>query len=211
MKRGRRELAWDLDWGLAEAMAYRLLGPAGAVRTGTHGGALRFRSDSYWSESLQNAVLLTLSRVRAGLEALPQTTAELANLLARRARHNDDNRRLAERRRRELGAVTSVDPNALASVSRETAWALDLLNAVIARDLFAKLIARLYEELDVDGRNLLDAWLVLGIDLDDSLGLQDAMQEESVQTVTNIKRRVRYRAVQIMADLVGDSGAGDAS
>lgn len=207
MKRGLREL----DWGLAEAMAYQLLGAARAAGTGTHGGALRFPSDSYWSEPLQNAALLTLSRARAGLEALPQTTAELAVLLARRARHNDDNRRLAERRRRELGAATSVDPEALASISRETVWALDLLNEVIARDLFVKLITRLYDDLDGDGRNLLDAWLVRGVDLDDSLGLQRVMRETTVQTVTNIKRRVRYRALQIMADLVGTSGTGDAS
>ena len=51
----------------------------------------------------------------------------------------------------------------------------------------------------------------LGIDLDDSVGLRDAMQQGSVQTVTNIKRRVRYRALQIVADFVGDSGKGDAS
>lgn len=207
MKRGLREL----DWGLAEAMAYRRLVPVRAAGTDTHGGAVRFPSDSYWSEPLQNAALLTLVRARAGLEPLPTTTAELAVLLARRARHNDDNRRLAERRRRELGAPTSVDPAVLASVSRESTWALDLLEAVIARDLFVKLITRLYEELDVDGRNLLDAWLALGVDLDDSLGLQRAMREASVQTVTNIKRRVRYRALQIMADLVGAPGAGDAS
>lgn len=201
----------QLNWGAAEAMAYRILRSPELARTGTEGDRAHFPLDSYWTEPLQNAVLRTLALWRKGEEMLPETTTQLAELLARRARHNDDNQRKSVRRRKSLtGKSSSLDPT-LSPLSFDAAWAVELFRVVASRDMFEKLIARLYDALDNDARAVLDAWLVDGVEFSATRALMHATGISSARELHNIKRRIKYRAGLILVELGNDGDVGGVS
>ena len=194
-----------LDWGAATVRAHMLLtsgAPANCIRV-LRDGSLRL--DSYWQEPLQNAALRAVRRYRSGVEVLPATTEELGDWLARYARFSDDNRRGLERRQRRSMAENVERITETFDASR----ALDSLEVIIARDLFEKFAARLFDALDPAARQLLEAWLGEGIEFSDTLGLMKRLDIAKPQTVHNIKRRIRFRAQKILAGLSGHGDGGD--
>lgn len=223
MTRGRAHRA--LDWATAEAVAYRLLRKTGAARV-TEDRVRQMPLDGYWTEPIQNAVVQVLAAWREGRELLPATTPELAECLARRAKWIDDNRRQVDRNRlrlqkRNADAIKQNFPMApetrafrKSTTRRDGAfdaqWTVDMFRSVASRDLFGKLMARLYDDLDDDGRLLLNAWLDEGIELLDTAALCRRFGGASPQHIHNIKRRMKYRAGIILVEL-SDIGPGELS
>ncbi|WP_163484564.1 hypothetical protein, partial [Escherichia coli] len=132
-------------------MAHILLvaGVPGTARRLQNG---RVDPGSYWAEPIQSAVVRAMERDRAGIEALPATTDELAVVLARHARHINDNTRARTRRHLRHMEVEAE----LRRRNPEAYRTRSFLHEIIARDLFQKFAARLFDELDHDARRLLD-------------------------------------------------------
>lgn len=205
MSEERSERKQRLDWGEATEKAHGLLTDRSGATTilVQRDGSLRLHY--YWQEPLQNAALRAVERDQSGIEALPATTDELAVALARHAKHIDDNRRALERRRRRL-----LLPNVESLTDTyEADWALDLLEVIIARDLFAKLAEQLFDALDPDARKFLEAWLGEGIEFSDTIGFMKRLGIDKPRTVHNIKRRVQFKAQKILAALCGDRDSGE--
>ncbi|WP_163823363.1 hypothetical protein, partial [Proteus mirabilis] len=72
------------------------------------------------------------------------------------------------------------------------------LHEIIARDLFQKFAARLFDELDHDARRLLDAWLGEGVEFSDSHAFMERLGISDIRTVHNVKRRIRFKARSIL-------------
>jgi hypothetical protein len=194
-----------LDWEMATQLAQRLLTARGGATTilVRRDGSLMLHH--YWQEPLQNAALRAVERDRSGVEPLPATTEELAAELARHAKYIDDNRRARERRRCHLIA-SSLET---LTETFDAVGTLDLLEALITRDLFAKFAERLFDVLDPDARMFLEAWLGEGIEFSDTIGFMKRLYIDNPRTVHNIKRRVQFRAQKVLSELYGDRDTGD--
>jgi hypothetical protein len=193
------------DWKIAAATAYRLLTSGSAVAPMRQPRHAKLPLDTYWTEPIQHAALRAVTRYRSGIEALPATTEELAALLARYARFIDDNRRGRARARRRLREENSER----IADNFDAAQGVDLLDEIISRDLFAKFVARLFDALDHEARRLLEAWLGEGIEFSDTQALMERLDIGDPRTVHNIKRRIRYKAQNILAELTGKGEPGD--
>jgi hypothetical protein len=189
----------SIDWARAQAQAFAALRSPRAGKKTVPQAEMRFAHDSYWSEPLQQAALRAVDLWRSGKEEPPQTTEALAASLARHARFIDDNRRLRERTR-----TRSLTRNAERAARNFCgAEAVDVLDELCARELFDVLLQRLFDIPDPDMPRLLDAWLCQGIDYDDNAGFANRLGLGSPQAAHNIKRRIKYHAHKIMADLSG--------
>ena len=195
------------DWEMATARAYGLLTSGSTVAPVRQPRLAKLPLDTYWAEPIQHAALRAVARYRSGIEALPVTTDELAASLARYARFIDDNRRGRARTRRRL---SENNADRIAD-NFDATPPVDLLNEIISRDLFAKFAARLFDALDLEARKLLEAWLGEGIEFSDTQALMERLDIGDPRTVHNIKRRIRYKAQNILAELTGDRAFGDST
>lgn len=196
--------AIQLDWEAATNLAYTMLTisvPAAQI----HARSSRLKLDSYWAEPIQNAALRAVARSRSGIEALPATTDELAITLARHAKFIDDNRRGWNRRRGRLFAVNAERITESLNAHHQ----LGLLEQIIAKDLFQKFVARLFDALDLDARKVLELWLGEGIEFSDTQGFMNRLDFDDPRVLHNIKRRIRYKAQLIMTELTGNRDLGD--
>ena len=194
----------QLDWEVATGLAYGLLA-AGALPDRIRVRKGRLKLDGYWAEPIQNAALRAVYRWRSGVEALPATTEELAASLARYAKFIDDNRRGWKRRQLRL-AAENAERISESFVARRQ---LNLLDQIIAKDLFKKFAARLFDALDLDARKVLELWLGEGIEFSDTRGFMERLDIDDPQVLHNIKRRIRYHAQIILNELTGDCDLGD--
>ncbi len=197
--------ALQLDWEAATRLAYTILTVSAPAAQRVHmrsGGA---KLDGYWAEPIQNAALRAVARSHSGVEALPATTNELAASLARYAKFFDDNRRGWKRRQLRLFAENADRIRERYDASHQ----LDLLEQIIAKDLFEKFVARLFDALDLDARKVLELWLGEGVEYSDTQGFMKRLELNDPSVVHNIKRRIRYRAHIILTELTGSGDRGE--
>lgn len=194
-----------LDWEKATARARVLL--AGSFSSGLTFRSERAGHEGRWAEPIQNAALRAIDRCRSGIEALPATTEELAVALAHHAKSFEDNRRARIRRQCRLMEKHAERMR----TNPEAGQTLDWFQEIIARDLFKKFAARLFDALDLDARRLLEAWLGEGIEFSDTQAMMERLAIDDVRTIHNIKRRIRYKARAILIELTGDDDLGDST
>jgi hypothetical protein len=160
--------------------------------------------DPRWAEPVQHALDRQLRLWRSG-KHVPQTLDELIESLVTVSRNMDDNRRKTDRRRiRNLAVNDEIVRSTLYGSSLR-----HLFEKISAGNLFAKFIERLFDDLDLPARELLELVLRHGIEFRDTATLAARLNIKKCQDVHNIKRRILYRARLIMAQLDSENDNGD--